>query len=117
VRSDARQLLQVAPGELIDDAQPLRSQLRQDLASIVARPPAHEEPLLGETIDQADRAVVLDDQLARQIVDRHRIGSVPQREERMVVLPRHARFLRRGLAEVQETAEGVPEGRKPRVAV
>jgi hypothetical protein len=111
------ELVAVRVGDLRHPARAARRQAQFHLAPVHARRLADDQPAGGQAIDQAHGAVVLQEQLLRQVVDGDgRVGRPrPQDQQRLVMRSRQARPRGRGLAEVQERAQGVAERSEPRV--
>src|SRR3954469_543489 len=70
-RTDPEQLAAMHRGELGEHGAAARREAQLDLAPVAARGRALNQLLLREAVDQANRAVVLDEELLREHVDRH----------------------------------------------
>src|SRR6185369_10171307 len=70
--ADALELAAMGRGELCEDLPAARRKLQLHLAPVRGRHRAPDEPLLHEAIDEAHGAVVLDEELASEIVDADR---------------------------------------------
>src|SRR6185437_9530153 len=117
VGTDALQFQAMGGSELFENARSLRGQSHVDLAPVVDRGPARDQAFVFEAVDKPDRAVVLDEELVRELVDRDRLPArAPlDRQQRLVLLRRKANFAGRGLAERQEASQRVTERRQYRV--
>lgn len=105
------ELVAMQVGQAAEDACALARQSKLDLAPVVPRRVAHQQSLIHQPIDQADGAVVLDQQLLRKPADRALAGRWRRthRQQGLVLLPGQADARSRNLAEVQEAAQGVAE--------
>jgi hypothetical protein len=119
LRANALQLLPMHLGELLEDPVALRRQAQIDLAAVLRRRLARDQPLFGQAVDQADRGVVPDHQLLRQVIDREPVSlrTGAQGEQRLVILGGEAAFFRLDLGKTKERAQRVAKRGKPLIFV
>lgn len=106
-----RQFVAVQVSQPSEHSRALAGEPKLDLSRVLARWLAHQVRLIDQPIDQADGAVVLDQQLLRKPADRALAGRWRRthRQQGLVLLPGQADARGRNLAEVQEAAQGVAE--------
>src|SRR6476646_10979900 len=106
-RTEALQLQSMLRRELPENARSFRSQSDVDLAAVVQRGLARDQALLLQAIDEPDRAVVLDQQLARELVDRHDVApGIPlDGQQRLILLRCKAHAGGGRLAERKEASQ------------
>src|SRR6185436_2840094 len=115
-RSDALQLAAVHAGQLREHLAAAARPLALHLAPVGARRLAGDQPLAHQPVDQAHGAVVLDEELAREVVDGDALALAgPEDQHRLVVLGGKSCLRRRLLAEAQELPHRPAEGGQARV--
>jgi ABC-type branched-subunit amino acid transport system ATPase component len=89
------------------------------LAPVGARDHPRHEALLHQPVDEADRAVVLDEELLGEVADRHRplVRPAPHDQHRLILLSAEAEVRGGALAEAQERAQGATPRRQLRVVL
>src|SRR5215469_163613 len=114
IRADALQFTPMHLGELGQHLAPATGKVQLHLAPVVARGSAEDELFLNQPVHQADGAVVLDEQLLRQIVDGDApaVRTRPQDQHRLIVLAGQACFGSRFFAEAHELAERATKRRE-----
>src|SRR5215467_3676252 len=87
-RSDALQLAAVHRGELGQNLASIKGEAKFDLAPVRLRRRALHEILLDQPVDEAYCAVVLDEKLLREVVDRDALllGACADDQHGLVVL-------------------------------
>src|SRR3712207_6034175 len=108
----AAQLLQMRAGHAAQDALGLGRERQQRAPAVALVREAHEEPLLGQAVGELARAVVRDQELARQLAHRHPVAArvALDGEQRLVLLRGQPRRLGDPLAEREEPPQLAPEG-------
>lgn len=103
--------------ELREHLASVRRQLEIDFAPVDRGRSADDEPFVRQTIDETDGAVVLDEKLLREIVDRdvRSLRTRSENEHRLIVLRGETRVGRGRLAEMQKAAQRLPERGELRV--
>ena len=109
------QLLQVGLGQGVEPLMAERSQRQADEALIVGVTPALDEAEVLRPVDEADGAVMPDEQVAGDVGDRgaERVAVAPDGQQQLVLGRRHVELAGLLLAEPAETAQGDPELQDP----
>ena len=117
--AEALELLDVQFAQVLEAFGPLGGQLEPDLALVGPVGPAAHEPGGDRAVDELDRAVVAQQQVAGDVADRRtgRVVVAADREQQLVLRGGQTGGDGLPLAPAQEPAQAGPEAEQPRVVV